>query len=270
MVNFTPAGGCEDLMARIRSIKPEFFTSEQLVECSTNARLLFVGLWCFCDDAGRHPASAKRLKMEVFPGDDDITTESVARLVTELSQAGLIIEYESQSRKYWWVTGWEKHQKIDRPTIKFPGPFDEGSTIIRRTLDEHLPPERKGEEGILGLTSLSSGDDGNGKSENRKIGKSISAERFFQQWQKFAASTGLAIPRTLSDGRKKKIATRLKAEGWYEVFLSACGKLPIPNDHNFTWQPDIDWLIDNDTNAAKLAEGRYDKRDTSPKEGFYA
>ena len=31
-------------MARIRSIKPEFWVSEQVAECSTSARLTFVGL----------------------------------------------------------------------------------------------------------------------------------------------------------------------------------------------------------------------------------
>jgi hypothetical protein len=47
-------------MARHRVVKPEFFTNEQVVECSTNARLLFVGMWCFCDDGGVHPASASQ------------------------------------------------------------------------------------------------------------------------------------------------------------------------------------------------------------------
>jgi len=56
-------------MARIRSIKPQFWTSEQIADCSPNARLLFIGLWNFCDDYGVHPASPARLKMEVFPND---------------------------------------------------------------------------------------------------------------------------------------------------------------------------------------------------------
>ena len=42
-------------MARIRTIKPEFWTSEQVVDCSPTARLLFIGLWNFCDDGGVHP-----------------------------------------------------------------------------------------------------------------------------------------------------------------------------------------------------------------------
>ena len=49
-------------MARIRTVKPEFWASEQVMECSPIARLLFIGLWNFCDDAGNHPLSEKTLR----------------------------------------------------------------------------------------------------------------------------------------------------------------------------------------------------------------
>ena len=68
-------------MARIRTIKPEFWTSEQVMECSPLARLLFIGVWNFCDDAGNHPMSAKTLKALVFPG-DDITSAKVGECST--------------------------------------------------------------------------------------------------------------------------------------------------------------------------------------------
>lgn len=139
-------------MARIRSIKPEFCTSEQVVDCSPIARLLFVCMWCFCDDAGNHVASAKTLKMEVFPG-DDITAAEVQSLVDELIRAGLIVEYLAEGRLYWHVTGWH-HQKIDKPNYKHPPynpeirlPVDEHSTTTQLPVDEHSTPEWSGEEG---------------------------------------------------------------------------------------------------------------------------
>ena len=134
-------------MARIRTIKPEFFTSEQIVECSTNARLTFIGLWVHSDDGGVHPLSIKRLKMEVWPG-DKCTTREVESWMSELIDHGLVLEFKSaQGESYWWVTGWNKHQKIDRANPKFPRPFDEGSTIIRGRIDDRSPPEGKGKEG---------------------------------------------------------------------------------------------------------------------------
>ena len=76
-------------MPRIRTIKPEYWTSEQVVELSIEARLAFIGLWNFADDWGRHPASARSLKLRVFPG-DNIDAEA---LVEELVANGLLFEY---------------------------------------------------------------------------------------------------------------------------------------------------------------------------------
>lgn len=136
-------------MSRIRSLKPEFFVSEQVVECSTNARLLFIGLWCFCDDAGIHPASTKRLKMEVFPA-DAFTDDDVQQWMNELNRAGLIETYQVEDADYWRVTGWSRHQKIDRPTYRYPQPdtvkIGDASPNNQRALDEHSASPRDGVE----------------------------------------------------------------------------------------------------------------------------
>ena len=139
-------------MARIRSIKPEFWTSEQVVECSPIARLLFVGMWTFSDDGGRHPASVKRLKMEVFPG-DDFSEAQMNGWLQELHTNELLLTYVVGEKEFWQITGWH-NQKIDKPTIRFPAP-DQGEVISasnRRVIGEGSPPEgslreSSGEEG---------------------------------------------------------------------------------------------------------------------------
>lgn len=155
-------------MARIRTVKPEFWTSEQVMELSRDARLLFVGMWNFCDDAGIHPASEKRLKAEVFPA-DDLTVADISRLIAELYATGLLDLYEIDGERYWIVTGWH-HQKIDKATYKYPSPdgtlpngspqtlmkrrksnrtrraLGDVSTNSRQPLAEASPPEGKGEE----------------------------------------------------------------------------------------------------------------------------
>lgn len=147
-------------MARIRSIKPEFCTSEQLADCSTTARLLFVLLWIFCDDAGRHPASAKRLKMECFPA-DSFSDDEMEGFINELISSGLIVEYEHNSKHYWQVLGWH-HQKIDKPSYKYgplnlagiPLPIGECSANGSRGLGDSSPPDRSRSESI-GVESIS-------------------------------------------------------------------------------------------------------------------
>ena len=108
-------------MARIRTIKAEFSTSDQTAGCSRDARLLFILMWPHCDDAGVHPANVRRLKMEVFPG-DNLTDEDVSTWVHELISAELLEEYEVENVRYWRVTGWFKHQKIEYPTSRYPLP----------------------------------------------------------------------------------------------------------------------------------------------------
>lgn len=124
-------------MARIRTIKPEFFVSAQIADVSPTCRLLFIGMWLFCDDAGIHPASARQLKMEVFPG-DDITTADVQRMIDDLLRVGVLIEYESQGQSYWQVTGWH-HQKIERPRYQYPQP---DSTTPRRHVGDNSTTPR--------------------------------------------------------------------------------------------------------------------------------
>lgn len=137
-------------MARIRSIKPEFWTSEQVMECSPMARLLFIGIWNFCDDAGNHVASPRTIKANVLPG-DDIGSSNVQRMLDELYENGLIDYYVVDSKRYLHVTGWH-HQRIDKPTYKHPdykqGENDEKSLPPRRPFDEPSTTEWSGVERI--------------------------------------------------------------------------------------------------------------------------
>lgn len=128
-------------MSRIRTIKPQFWVSEQVVACSRDARLLFIGMWNFCDDAGIHPMKNKTLKMEIFPGDDFLEGEFDS-LIKELIKAGLLTEYYVNGQGYYLVTGWH-HQRIDKPTFRYPSPESqmrprlEGSNNIQRQLADH-------------------------------------------------------------------------------------------------------------------------------------
>lgn len=139
-------------MARIRTIKPEFWSSEQVVECSTTARLLFVGLWNFCDDAGVHPDSPSRIKMQIFPG-DPFSLDQIKSWIDELIKSGLIQSYSSEGRLYLRVTGWQ-HQKIDKPSYRYPLPnSSNGSGMVvghssngSGMVADRSPPDRYKEE----------------------------------------------------------------------------------------------------------------------------
>jgi hypothetical protein len=147
-------------MARIRSIKPEFWTSAQVMECSPMARLLFIGMWNFADDAGRMTYSPKTLKAQIYPS-DDLTAAEVEKLIVELSSNGLIIIYSADGKEFISITGWA-HQKIDKPRpSKLPAPFADGSTTVRRKVATDLSgSEGSGSEGIEKQRAVALVDDG--------------------------------------------------------------------------------------------------------------
>lgn len=115
-------------MARIRSLKPEFFTSEQIVSVSIPARYLFQGMWVFGDDDGYISASPLQLKMRIFPGDD----VDVKPLLGELVDNGLVVFVEADQGGVYWTPSFRNHQKPKYPT---PTKF----TVDGVSLVEHSP-----------------------------------------------------------------------------------------------------------------------------------
>jgi len=99
-------------VARIRNIKPDFWTDEKLVELETWERLLFIGLWNFADDEGYMPYSPKRIKMQVFPGD----SLEVSRGVQSLISIGAVELFDSEFGQVLHVSKWSKHQKVSNPS----------------------------------------------------------------------------------------------------------------------------------------------------------
>lgn len=93
-------------MARSRNIKPGFFKNETLAECAPLARLLFAGLWCIADRAGRLEDRPKRIRAEVLPYDDG----SVDDMLNDLHRAGFIQRFQVGNERYIQVLNFNKHQ----------------------------------------------------------------------------------------------------------------------------------------------------------------
>lgn len=124
-------------MARIRSIKPEFWTDEKVVAISPLARLLFIGIWNFVDDEGRAPYSPSRFKMQILPAD----SADISELLGEIRRENMITVYAVDDKEYLQVNGFTKHQKIDKRTAsKLPPPPN--SAELRR-----ITPVDQGREG---------------------------------------------------------------------------------------------------------------------------
>lgn len=132
-------------MARIRTIKPEFWTHEAIMECSMNARLLFIGMWNFADDAGRLKNSPTSLKAQILPS-DNLTSRNIHELIMELSVNKRVVLYTVDNTDYIQIRGWD-NQKINRPNpSKLPPPPLNNSNTTHGVINEPHPPEGKGRE----------------------------------------------------------------------------------------------------------------------------
>src|SRR5690349_17092012 len=100
-------------MARIRTVKPELWTDPEFVECSPNARLLFVAALNFASDFGVLPDKPKQIKMQCFPGD----AFAIDPLVDELIAAGFWQRRTApDGAKVLVIRTFTRHQKVDKPT----------------------------------------------------------------------------------------------------------------------------------------------------------
>jgi len=185
-------------MARIRTIKPEFFTSEDIVSLSPLARLLYQATWCEADKEGRMVWKPRTFKLRYFPADDC----DIFALCQELVDAGLVVLY-GQGLAY--IPSFTKHQHINprESTSTLPDPDETPRVMTRadaspRVTDAQGGREGKGKEGIN--TPLPPKGDG------------VPPDGFEEWWQEFPPTP-------------RKVAKAQCAAKWTR---QGCGQNPAP------------------------------------------
>lgn len=127
-------------MARIRTIKPEFWRSPDVMALSYFERLLYIGLWNLADDEGRGVFDPAAIAADLFLTEYSLSPHGV---LTEVSCAferyekqGMLAVYEVKNRRFFQILNWSDHQRPNRPSAsKFP-PLDQGKRIIHGGLTE--------------------------------------------------------------------------------------------------------------------------------------
>lgn len=97
-------------MARIRTVKPEFWTDSTIVQLTPYARLLYIGMWNFADDYGCIDDDPLQLKLQILPA-DDVDPET---LITELLESGRVTRCANdEGQTFLRIRTWDRHQKVD-------------------------------------------------------------------------------------------------------------------------------------------------------------
>jgi hypothetical protein len=117
-------------MARIRTIKPEFFKNETLADLPALDRLLFIGLWTIADRNGRLEDRPKRIRAEIFPYDENYNVEQG---LTNLAQARFIIRYQAAELLCIQIVNFEKHQHphVKEAASTIPAPCKPGASPVQ-------------------------------------------------------------------------------------------------------------------------------------------
>jgi hypothetical protein len=113
-------------MPRIRSLKPEFWSSPGNNGTDPWARLLFMAMWNWADDYGRGTLNVRELAGFAFPHDDDPlapTASELPSLLTEVQCKFGVVFYEVSGRRYYAIPSWESHNRNERrATSRNPAP----------------------------------------------------------------------------------------------------------------------------------------------------
>ena len=122
-------------MARNRTISPDFWTMEAVIDCKPMTRLLFIGLWNFADDGGVQPLRPRTIRMQVFPG-DEIGSDHIRAMIDELAAQSLVRIYDVDGITYVAIVDWAQMQRVGRrPRLRYPS---------LPGLQLHLPPGGEG------------------------------------------------------------------------------------------------------------------------------
>lgn len=142
-------------MARIRTVKPDFWKHEELSELPEVVHMFAAALLNYSDDEGFFNANPKLIKAELFPLREP--SMNVHGMLSELSKIGYIKLYKGTDGKtYGHVVNFLEHQRVNRPQAsKYKAliDFTEGSVNAHELFTagkEGKGKERKGRDNMSG------------------------------------------------------------------------------------------------------------------------
>lgn len=141
-------------MPRIRTVKPEFWRSPDVIELDDFQQLLYIGLWNFTDDEGRGAYNPTAIAADIFLRKYALDPRGVTHDIEEAFKAyaerDMVTVYRVRGRDYYQINNWHSHQKINRPQKSKIPPLDQAEHIIHGAFTEHSVNDHGGiSEGSL-------------------------------------------------------------------------------------------------------------------------
>lgn len=136
-------------MARIRTIKPEFWDSPDTSKASPYARLLYIAMWNWADDWGIGDANPRRLLGFAFPSDDasEVQPRNFRGIAEELHRVYGVQWYEAGGREYYAIPSWEDHQRTEKRAKRRSPTPDQAERVLYAETAE-VPTLNRGSSGV--------------------------------------------------------------------------------------------------------------------------
>jgi hypothetical protein len=129
-------------VARNRSLSPDIFTDEKVMQLPYAAVTTYIGLISQSDDEGRLEWRVTQLAARIAGFRSDITINEFTKHLEAIQAVGLIVTYSVDGRLFAYHPAWFKHQYVNRRTAsKLPLPHGEEHQkyILSRSIHIKIP-----------------------------------------------------------------------------------------------------------------------------------
>lgn len=251
-------------MARIRTIKPEFWKHEALSELPEATHMLAAALLNYADDEGYFNAHPKLVQAECSPLREP--SVPIPDSLRSLQATGYIeLGTGEDGKRYGRIVSFTEHQRVSHPA---KSKIAEKSIVWECSRDttedfEKAPERVRPEQGIEQGIELN----GTGKG----VARSADADEpalALQAYNEVAEEVGWQTASKLTPPRRSALKARLRdcggVEGWRAAMARARespflrGERGRDKAHE-NWSPGIDFFLQQKS-FTKLLEGAYDDR----------
>lgn len=285
-------------MARIRTLKPEFWDSPSTAQADLAVRLTFMAMWNWADDSGHGVGNLKEIEAFAFPNDEVAELprrtsgnsagtcggwRNFAEICGEVQECYGVVFYKVKGRPYYWIPSFKGHQSRDfNPKSRYPTheegeifDIDPANADRRSNNAQYIDPGvYEASAGSSGNSADTSGDSalGTGEQGNRgtgEQGKNTSSAtqpdspEFDAFWSAFPSERKSNKP-----GCRKKFAQAAKTVDPQKIIAAAAAYRDDPNrEAKYTVNPHK-WLNEERWESGPLPAANVSASDQRLQRGF--
>jgi hypothetical protein len=263
-------------MARIRTIKPEFWEDEKIGILPIPCRLFFIGCWNFADDFGVIKGNPTLLKSQIFPYDENLRVSEVKKWIDALVNARMLIPIIHSGESYYIIRTFRSHQVLDNRYSKSYISKDKllVSNIINKALgdndDNTMCTQRDNNVITTEEKEMEKEKENNSIELSKKATlpsttptKKETSIDYPMLVSYFNDNLSAWLPRVekITETRKHAIASRVKEHGKESIVkvieLVSKSDFLTGRKPGVDWKCNFDWIFKK-SNFIKILEGNYD------------